>query len=55
METKMIDYGTFEKKKTYGNQNNFLKLFLVRSRPCPATVKKYSTNLRFRQKLFSLS
>ena len=31
METIMIDYGTFE-KKTYGNQNNFLKLFLVRSR-----------------------
>ena len=23
----MIDYGTFEKKKTYGNENNFLKLF----------------------------
>ena len=37
----MIDYGTFEKKKTYGNQNNFLKLFLVGSR-CLALPQRTS-------------
>ena len=51
----MIDYGTFEKKKPTEIKITFLNYFSQIKVPCPATVKKYSTNLRFRQKLFSLS